>query len=299
MSDERITVVMRTKNSEHDLELALPALFSQNYTAFDLLVIDSGSEDGTLDALRRYPCRIERIRPEEYYPGPVLNRAMALAQTEIVVFQNSDVVPLGVDALRRLVEAFREPAVQAAFARQVPRPEAASWVRRDYAAAFPGEGPAPAWLPLSLPFAAMRYSAWREQEFYDEAWGSEDTAWGERALGRGWDIRYVASSVVMHSHNYTLRQLYGRKFIEGEADAFIYRRRFSWLQMVGKALRASARDLLHHLRRVEPGACLETPVRRSVEAWAHFRGHRLGELRRELGDRDLSTGQQAVLSRYN
>jgi rhamnosyltransferase len=299
MSLEKVTVIMRTKNSQHDLEQALPALFSQDYPSFELLVVDSGSQDGTLDVLSRYPCRVERIRAEEYYPGPVLNRAVAMADTEIVVFQNSDVVPLRQDALRRLVEPFGDPEVKATFARQVPRPEAENWVRRDYSAAFPTSGVAPDWLPLSLPFAAMRRSAWRQQPFYDEAWGSEDTAWGERARQRGWSIRYVPEAVVMHSHNYTLRQLYGRKFIEGEADAFIYRRHATLAGSLSTALRASARDLLHHAKRRQVRDGAAAPVRRAVESWAHFRGHRLGERRLRVDDGDTSIGQRAVLSRYD
>jgi rhamnosyltransferase len=289
---------MRTKDSESDLQQVLPALFCQDYPAFDLLVVDSGSEDGTLDALRRYPCRVERIRAEDYYPGPVLNRAVAQAKTEIVVFQNSDVVPLRPDALRQLVGAFRDPGVQAAFARQVPRPEAESWVRRDYSKAFPSAGEAPDWLPLSLPFAAMRRSAWRQQPFYDEAWGSEDTAWGELARQRNWVVRYVPESVVMHSHNYTMKQLYGRKFIEGEADAFIYGRRATLGRMLLASIRSSCRDLAYHLARGEIAAAVTAPVRRTVESWAHFRGHRHGQRRREHNDHDTSVGQRTVLSRY-
>ena len=102
----------------------------------------------------------------------------------------------------------------------------------------------------------------------------------------------------MHSHNYTLRQLYGRKFIEGEADAFIYRRRSSWTGLGRGVARAIGRDLLHHLARLEWLPALAAPVRRSVEGWAHFRGHRLGEDRLHRDDRDASVGQRTVLSRY-
>ena len=218
----RASVIMRSKNAEGVIAQALAALFSQDFTDFELLVVDSGSTDGTLDIVRQYPCRLLQIEPLAYYPGAVLNNAIEQTRAELVVFQNSDAVPLIPQALGRLLAAFDDPQVDAAFARQLPRPGADPWVQRDYAASFPPGGPAPPWVTLSLPLAAMRKSAWRLHPFYTDAWASEDTEWGHWASQNGRVIRYVPEALVMHSHNYTLRQLYGRRFVEGEADAFIY-----------------------------------------------------------------------------
>ncbi|MDX1932665.1 MAG: glycosyltransferase family A protein, partial [Capsulimonadales bacterium] len=222
----RATVLMRSKNSDWVIGQALAGLFAQNYTDFELLVVDSGSTDRTLEYVAAYPCRLERIKPENYYPGAVLNQAIEGTNTELIVFLNSDCVPLCAETLGRLVAAFDDPSVMAAFGRQVPRPEADGWVRRDYAQAFPETGDAPPWITFSLPIAAIRRSAWEKRKFYTDAWGSEDTEWGNWARQQpGWKVAYVPEAITMHSHNYTLRQLYGRRFIEGEADAFIYRDR--------------------------------------------------------------------------
>jgi glycosyltransferase involved in cell wall biosynthesis len=43
----RVTVIMRTKNSDWVVHQALAALFSQTYRDFELLVVDSGSTDRT------------------------------------------------------------------------------------------------------------------------------------------------------------------------------------------------------------------------------------------------------------
>jgi rhamnosyltransferase len=224
---------------------------------------------------------------------------MAHARAPIVVFQNSDAVPLGPQVLSRLLRAFDDPAVQAAFARQVPRPEAQTWVRRDYALSFPETGPAPPWVTLSLPLAAMRRSAWERHPFYTEAWGSEDTEWGHWARRNGVLVRYVPDAVVMHSHDYTLRQLYGRRFIEGEADAFIYGGRETVAHVLARTLASSARDVLDHLRARDLPGLLVTPARRFVYHWAHHAGHVHGQRRRATGDRDASFGQRVVLDRHD
>ena len=234
MSSEIISVVMRTKNSDWVIAQALAGLFSQDFRNFELLVVDSGSTDRTLEIVNQYPHTLVQIKPEDYFPGKVLNDAMRATKSSIVVFQNSDTVPLAPNALGRLVAPFEDSAVAATMARQVPRPEAEPWVRRDYASCFPEEGDVPSWIPLSLPFSAIRRSRWEEHPFYTDAWASEDTEWGTWARREGHRVVYVPDSLVMHSHNYTLRENYGRRFVEGEADAFVLGNKPSAWECIGK-----------------------------------------------------------------
>ena len=86
------SVIMRCKNSAHEMGLALTALFSQEYTDFELLVIDSGSTDNTLDIVSAFPHRLIRISPQEYVPGRVLNRGISENSSPICVFLNSSVI---------------------------------------------------------------------------------------------------------------------------------------------------------------------------------------------------------------
>lgn len=293
-----VSIIMRTKDVADIVGQTLAALYSQTVKDFDLLVVDSGSTDATLDIVGRYPARLIQIRPEDYYPGRVLNRAMADTDGDIVVFMNSDVVALRPDTLENLLAAFENPRTMAAFARQLVRPEAHDWVIRDYIEAYPSSGNAPSWQPYSLPLAAMRREAWQIQPFYTDAWGSEDTEWGVRARERGFEVAYVPESLVMHSHNYTLRQLYGRRFIEGEADAFIYRNHDSRRARVIAALKSMGRDAVFSLARRHPVQAVLSIPRRVVYHWAYFKGRVLGEGRLKQNNKDASLGQKAVLSRY-
>jgi rhamnosyltransferase len=289
---------MRSKNSDWVIGEALAALFAQDFTDFELIVLDSGSTDRTLDIVAPYPHRLVHVAPEDYFPGRVLNHGVAQAQAEIIVFQNSDAVPLTTDTLRRLVAPFEEPSVDATFARQLPRPDADTWVRRDCAASFPDAPEPPPWITLALPLAAIRKRAWQQHPFYVDAWGSEDTEWGHWAKDHGLRIVYVPDARVMHSHNYTLRQLYGRRFIEGEADAFIYRRHEGVAKMTLRIASAIARDAVACVRAGDFAELPHVPARRAVFHWAHLKGHRHGTRRRERQDRDWRTGQQTVLSRH-
>lgn len=293
----RVSVIMRSKNSAWVIDQALKALFSQHYRDFELFVVDSGSTDNTLEMVKAYPCQLRCIEAKSYYPGAVLNEAIEQTPGELVVFVNSDAVLLSPHSLTRLVAAFDDPAVMAAFGRQLYRPEADGWVKRDYVASFPEEGEAPPWMKMSLPFAAMRRCAWDQLKFYTDAWGSEDTDWGNKARENGWKVAYVPDAILMHSHNYTLKQLYGRRFIEGEADAFIYHDHDSVPKMVKRVISSTLRDGWHHLRAADIGGLLAIVPRRSVYQWAYYKGHLLGETRIRENDTDTSKGQDVVLER--
>lgn len=297
-SSHRVSIIMRSKNSDWVIDSALAALFSQTFRDFELTVVDSGSQDRTLEIVKRYPCNLIQIEPGDYFPGAVLNDAIRRTSGPLVVFQNSDSVPLTQHSLQHLVDAFDDEEVQAAFGRQAPRPEAVEWVRRDYAVSFPEHGPAPEWLSMSLPFAGIRRSAWERHPFYEDAWASEDTEWGVAARRMGMKVQYVPQALVMHSHNYTLRQIYGRRFVEGEADAFIYGGGQSSLELTKRFCASVYHDWEHQLTRGSWTDAWWTPWRRGVYQWAYFRGRNFGHQRQMSADADVKTGQQAVLTRY-
>lgn len=294
----KVSVVMRSKNSDWVIAQALAALYSQTFQDFELLMVDSGSTDRTLEIINQFPCRLIQIASKAYYPGSVLNMAIEETKAEIIVFQNSDGVPLSPHTLQRLVDAFDDPAVDAALTRQIPRPEAFDWVRRDYNLSFPDAEQTPEWIRLSLPMAAMRKSAWKKHPFYTDAWASEDTEWGEWAIKNGMQIKYVPDAIIMHSHNYTLKQIYGRKFVEGEADSFIYSRTPSLPGMISGMIRQSLRDLLYLLPKFNFRESLGSFSRSFINNYAYYKGLKLGYKRQKTGNSDTSIGQNNVLSRY-
>jgi len=290
---------MRSRNSDWVIAQALAALYSQTYKDFELLVVDSGSTDRTLEIVEQFPCRLVRIAAKSYYPGAVLNEAIEKTEGDIIVFQNSDGVPLSPHILSRLIAAFDDDSVDAALTRQIPRPEAYAWVKRDYEHSFPDAAETPNWIRLSLPMAAIRRSAWEKHHFYTDAWASEDTEWGEWAVRNGCGIKYVKDAIIMHSHNYTLKQIYGRKFVEGEADAFIYNLKPSVPGFISSAFRQWLRDLIllsAKGRLLEAGYSLP---RNFTSNWAYYRGLKLGYFRKKTGNYDTSIGQKNVLNRYD
>ncbi len=294
----RVSVIVRTKNCENVIGQSLAALFSQDYQDFEVIVVDSGSTDSTLEIVGKYPCTLIHMPPEEYISGKALNLGAAHARGEWLVFQNSDTVPLAPDALTLLVAALDDPDVQAAYARQVARPDAWSWVRLELESAFPDSDATPPWITFEAPFSIMRKTAWEEHPFFENAWGSEDTEWGYWAKKNGKKIRYLKNVLAMHSHNHNLRQLYGRLFCDGEALALFLGDKNNPLAECGRAFSAILKEWAYAMRQGEFADLPYIPVRRAVMHWAYYKGHKLGEWRLATGDKDAKRGQRVILKRY-
>jgi rhamnosyltransferase len=234
---------MRSRN---DIDLILPTLevLDRQDHPLELIVFDNASTDGTLEAVRRHAKRVHHIPEGGYVPGQVLNRAMEVSRGEIVVFLNSDCTPVHRSWLSRLVAGFEHERVAAVFGRQVARPGHHLLHVKDTEDAFGGGDRQRRWRHFfSMATSAIRRSVWKEVSFDESLQYSEDVDWTWRVRRRGFEVRYVCDSVVLHSHDYSLRQFYRRHRGEGQAEARI----FQWGQWQRSWIRYS---LLPYVRQV-------------------------------------------------
>ena len=273
---QEVTVIVRTFNCDWVIDQSLCSIQGQKGVKINLLIVDSGSTDKTLEMIKAYKHTFMAIAPGTYFPGKVLNHAVRETQTELIVFINSDVVLLDEYAIYHLIKPLIENEKCAgSFGRQIVRPEADLTVRYEYKKAFPNEQKSPEWMHYSLPIAAMKKSVWEKQPFYTDAWGSEDTHWGINAKRNGYEITYVPQAIAMHSHNYTLKQLASRRRIEGEADVYIYpAKRYGILQMLKSFAGTFARTSLQHIKAFQLHKIPYLLVNRIVYVWFYYVGFR-------------------------
>src|ERR1041385_3619904 len=137
MSDPPVSIILRSFNEGWALRDTLPALEVQDYRHWELIVIDSGSTDGSIEMSRAArPRHFIQLQPREYNPSRVMNQGMRLARSEFAIFLNADATPQGSHWLRPLVAALLDPRTAAVFGRQVPRPGCQAVYAADYERAF-------------------------------------------------------------------------------------------------------------------------------------------------------------------
>jgi rhamnosyltransferase len=227
MNDALVSIIMRSFNEGWALRQTLPALLSQDWTNWELIVIDSGSTDGSDELIREAnPRHFVQIRPQDYNPARVMNAGLELARSEYAVFLNADATPQGPGWLRPLATALQKPLTAAVFGRQIPRPDCRAVFANDYARCF---GPARESLNwdhfFSMVSSGVRKDIWARRGFLETMQYSEDDEYTRWCRSEGYKVEYCPDSVVMHSHNYTPSQAYKRSFGEARALAAVWRRR--------------------------------------------------------------------------
>ena len=278
-----VSILMRAHNDEVLIERALKAIFSQKTELkFEVVVCDDASTDRTREVAAGFPVRFFE-RPEgAYKPGRTLNPLVRTAKGDVVVFNNSDAVPLDEHWLDELVKPLLAGSRRVfAFANQLPRQDAQALVRKDNDRAF-GDGKVQATWRFFFSLASS--ATWRQNlldvPFDEDIQYSEDVAWAWQNSRLEKDpvkVVYCPNARVEHSHNYTLRELAKRFYGEGVADRAIFGDRPTFVREMMGAARETLRDWAYLLPR--PKGWLEIPVaplRRLVQRLSHWRGTKIG-----------------------
>lgn len=216
-----ISVIILTKNELENLKRLLPILLSQNGVGRkEILVIDSGSTDGTLAYLKRQPIRLIKVKPTAFGHGKTRNLAINKARGDRIVFISPDAVPVNNQWLSLLNKPLVKPEVWGVFGRQLPQKNASLDCRFFYLQAYPGKSRSLGVKNLldfglsNLFFSnvnsIIKKEAWEKIPFPSQAFMSEDQLWAYEVLKRGYCIYYQAEAEVIHSHNYTYRDLFRR-----------------------------------------------------------------------------------------
>jgi len=271
----RVSVLVRARNDEALIGRTLDGIFSQWPPPAEVVVCDDASTDRTREIAARYPVRFFERPAGPYKPGRTLNALVKDAKGDVVVFNNSDAVPLDPHWLESLVRPLLAERWAFAFANQLPRKDATMLVRKDSERAF-GDGKVQA--AWKFFFSLASSATWRqnllETPFDETIQYSEDVEWTWRNSRRGKNpvkTVYCPDAHVEHSHNYTLRELARRFRGEGVADRAIFGERPSLFRELAGALRETLRDWAY-LAKSPRGWCEipSAPVRRLVQRLSHY-----------------------------
>jgi rhamnosyltransferase len=200
-----VGVVIRTLDESEWIGRCVDTLRAQEGGfELDILVVDSGSSDGTVELARSHGARVYELPPADFDYSTSLNVGIEHVRGDLVVSLSAHAIPLDDEWLRRLLAPFADEGVAGVWGRQVPW-ETAPWkeverLRDRFGAESRRHPPAPVEeLAFSNAASALRRSVWAELPFVLPA--VEDLDWALRAVEAGWTVAYVADAVVRHSHD--------------------------------------------------------------------------------------------------
>jgi glycosyltransferase involved in cell wall biosynthesis len=105
MNEPRISVIIPSYNVVEFIEETIQSILGQNYSNFECIVMDGGSNDGTLDILRRYEGQIMWMSEGDKGQSDAINKGLKLANGDIISYICADDVYEG-DCFRKVADFF-------------------------------------------------------------------------------------------------------------------------------------------------------------------------------------------------
>ena len=215
-----VSVVVAAYCEERVIERTLASLLALDYPRYEIVIVDDGSTDGTVEILRPYAAdgRI-RLIEKRHNEGKAmaLNDAVPLLRGEIITIVDADIQPRP-DTLRYLAPHFRHARV-AAVAGNPQVANTGSLLAKVQATEFASivsvlRRAQRVWgriLTVSGAICAFRKSAVVDVGLFDPEMATEDIALTWKLQRRFYDVRYEPRAVVAMQVPETLSALYRQR----------------------------------------------------------------------------------------
>ena len=122
-----LSVLVPAYNEEKMIERAIEGLLETDYPDKEIVVIDDGSTDKTLEIANRYKSKVKVLHKENGGKASALNYGITFAKGEIIVIVDADTI-VGRNALKQLVKGFGKNEKVAAVAGNIKVRNRMNWL---------------------------------------------------------------------------------------------------------------------------------------------------------------------------
>lgn len=235
----KATVFIPTYNGEKYLKSILRTVFKQEVDfQYEVLIIDSGSRDGTLDIIEPFRkkhqnLRLIQIPNSEYGHGKTRDQAAHLAKGEIVVYLSHDAVPSNNQWLYEIVKPFEiNDKIAGVVGRQAPRHKCVPLLKYEINAVFRNLGSEWGTTIFYKDSFVKKQAVYDHISFYSDANSAarrdylttilpykdvpyaEDQLLGRDIIDAGYFKAYAARAMVLHSNDLRLSEYKKRTYDE-------------------------------------------------------------------------------------
>ena len=215
-----VSIVYLTKNGGQKFRESLNVVFSQLVDfEYEVIVVDSGSTDGTLEYVKSRPVRLYEIPPDEFNFGLTRDFGFSLANGEILIAISQDAIPVGSSWLKNITSPFKDPSVEVVQAPDV-LPPTGRFFYWERIRLFSFTRESRRWIKahnnigLSFTGCAIRRRAW-ETAHLGRVEMNEDKVFQKKIADKGYKIVIAPDATNYHAHTYTLPSLVKRCENEG------------------------------------------------------------------------------------
>ncbi|MCJ7484217.1 MAG: glycosyltransferase [Thermodesulfovibrionales bacterium] len=223
-----ISVIIPTLNAGRLIGQLLSGLLSQDLRPGEIIVIDSSSQDNTVDIAKKTGVSTLVIPRSTFNHSKTRNQAALTAAGDTLVFMTQDAIPVNNSLLRELTAPLQEPDIAATYARQIPRPDAPLLEVFTRYFNYPEKASVKSLndlkqLGIKTFFSSNVCSSMKRELFIkagmfpESVRANEDMVITAKYIINGYKVAYVPEAMVIHSHNYSLLRQYRRYYNIGSS----------------------------------------------------------------------------------
>ena len=223
---KKVSIVIRCLNENKNLNILLPSLYNQTIKDFEIVFVDSGSEDGTLETISNYISKndnifLYHIRKDEFTFGKSLNIGFTQSKGEIIISLSAHCFPKNNYWLESILEPFSKSDTGIVFGSQSPHQKTRHSEASVQNTWFNGNSRITDDAFLNNGNSAYRRIIWEKFKFDEELTGLEDIDIGIKSSKAGWKIFYSAEAEVEHLHEESYKTIQNRYRREAEAMKYL------------------------------------------------------------------------------
>lgn len=217
-----VSIIIRTLNEAKFLPECLQKIVTQTYAgSVELVVVDSGSTDETIQIAEECGAKVVRIRKSDFTFGRSLNVGCAASKGNVLVLLSAHCIPCNDTWLSELIEPLITKISEYSYGKQISREGVSKFSEGKVFQKYFSDWSA---IPQIGYFcnnanSAILRSTWEELKFNEKLTGLEDMEMAKRLLDLGGSVSYVSSSVVEHIHEEDWKRI--RIRYEREAAALV------------------------------------------------------------------------------
>lgn len=219
-----VSVVIPTRNAGISFEKLLEKVKIQEIDGdMEIVIVDSGSTDQTLEVCEKFGIRPVEIKPGDFNHGGTRNIGIDMSKGKYVVLLVQDAIPVDDNWLNSMIEDLEnDELIAGVYSKQIPRDDCNIFTRNalENWVTFSNERAeqfirsseqyrkmTPSEKQLAVTFdnvsSCIRKNIWQQIRFNEISFG-EDIDWSKRVIEAGYKIVYEPKSAVVHSHNRTI-----------------------------------------------------------------------------------------------
>lgn len=224
----RVSVVIPTLNAAGEIGSLLERLLAQTIKPNEVLIIDSDSEDDTVEIVSSFPgITMLPIDRREFDHGATRHRGVLETTGDYVLFLTQDALPANYDYIESLIRPLEEdPFVAMVTGRQLPKADARRFEQLVREFNYPARSVVKskssiAEMGVKAYYASDVCSAYRRSDYFAQGGflrpceTNEDMFMAAKFINAGKKVAYAAEAQVFHSHNLSLREQYLRNRLLG------------------------------------------------------------------------------------